>query len=50
MSSCFNSAADTGSLQRNVATSFRATYTGYNSYPANSDRTTYIPIKFGIRF
>jgi hypothetical protein len=26
------------------------TYTGYNVYPANSDHTTYIPIKFGIRF
>ena len=26
------------------------TYTGFNVYPANSHRTTYIPIKFGIRF
>jgi opacity protein-like surface antigen len=26
------------------------TYTGYNAYPANSNRTTYIPIKVGIRF
>ena len=25
-------------------------YTGYNYYPANSNRTTYIPVKFGIRF
>jgi opacity protein-like surface antigen len=25
-------------------------YTGYNYYPQNSNRTTYIPIKFGIRF
>jgi hypothetical protein len=25
-------------------------YTGNNLYPQNSDRTTYIPIKFGIRF
>jgi hypothetical protein len=31
----------------NVATS---TYAGTNYYPANSDRTTYIPIKFGLRF
>lgn len=27
-----------------------ATYNGYNYYPANSNRTTYIPVKFGIRF
>jgi hypothetical protein len=26
------------------------TYTGSNYYPANSNRTTYIPVKFGIRF
>jgi hypothetical protein len=26
------------------------TYTGANFYPANSNRTTYIPVKFGIRF
>lgn len=26
------------------------TYQGWNFYPANSNRTTYIPIKFGIRF
>ena len=25
-------------------------YTTYNLYPANSDRTGYIPIKFGVRF
>jgi hypothetical protein len=25
-------------------------YTGYNLYPQNSNRTTYIPVKFGIRF
>ncbi len=25
-------------------------YTGNNFYPANSNRTTYIPVKFGIRF
>jgi len=25
-------------------------YTGYNYYPQNSNRTTYIPIKFGLRF
>lgn len=26
------------------------TYTGTNIYPQNSNRTTYIPVKFGIRF
>lgn len=26
------------------------TYTGYNYYPANSNRTTYVPVKFGLRF
>jgi hypothetical protein len=26
------------------------TYNGYNAFPANSNRTTYLPIKFGIRF
>jgi hypothetical protein len=37
--------------QRTGATVANATtYTGYNGYPANSNRTTYIPIKFGIRF
>lgn len=25
-------------------------YNGYNLYPANSNRTTYIPVKFGLRF
>jgi hypothetical protein len=25
-------------------------YTGTNFYPANSDRTTYIPIRVGLRF
>ncbi len=25
-------------------------YTGWNYYPQNSNRTTYIPVKFGIRF
>ena len=25
-------------------------YTSYNLYPANSNRSTYIPVKFGIRF
>jgi hypothetical protein len=37
----------TGVTPANVATS-SATATNY--YPANSDRTTYIPVKFGIRF
>jgi hypothetical protein len=36
-----------GYTAQNVATT---SYDGYNAYPANSHRTTYIPIKFGIRF
>jgi hypothetical protein len=36
-----------GITAANVSTS---TYRGFNFYPANSDRTSYIPIKFGIRF
>lgn len=31
----------------NVATT---TYSGNDAFPANSNRTTYIPIKFGVRF
>jgi hypothetical protein len=34
----------------NANTSFGLSYRGYNYYPANSNRTTYIPIKVGIRF
>ncbi|HVG27341.1 MAG TPA: hypothetical protein VM865_07030, partial [Acidobacteriaceae bacterium] len=26
------------------------TYTGYNYFPQNSQTTTYIPVKFGLRF
>jgi hypothetical protein len=36
-----------GYTARNVATT---SYNGYDAYPANSNRTTYIPVKFGIRF
>lgn len=36
-----------GVTSQNVATT---TYTGTDYYPANSNRTTYIPVKFGIRF
>jgi hypothetical protein len=39
-----------GLTAQNVGTSFGTTYNGYNYYPANSNRTTYIPIKFGLRF
>jgi hypothetical protein len=39
--------ARTGYTAQNVATT---PYDGYDAYPANSHRTTYIPIKFGIRF
>jgi hypothetical protein len=40
----------TGLTAANVGTSTGAAYTGYDYYPANSNRTTYIPIVFGIRF
>ena len=33
-----------------VANEATTTYTGTNGYPANSNRTTYIPVKFGLRF
>jgi Outer membrane protein beta-barrel domain len=36
-----------GFTAQNVATT---TYNGFDAYPANSNRTTYIPIKVGIRF
>jgi hypothetical protein len=39
-----------GLTAQNVGTSFGATYTGANDYPQNSNRTTYIPVKFGVRF
>jgi hypothetical protein len=39
-----------GLTAQNVSTSFGATYTGANDYPQNSNRTTFIPVKFGIRF
>jgi hypothetical protein len=34
----------------NATSPFGKSYTGFNYYPANSNRTTYIPIKVGIRF
>jgi len=40
----------TGITSTNVSTAFGANYTGTDFYPANSNRTTYIPVKFGIRF
>jgi len=39
-----------GVTAQNVGTTFGANYSGYNDYPQNSNRTTYIPVKFGIRF
>jgi hypothetical protein len=42
--------ARTGLTAFNVGTTFGSTYNGYDYYPANSHRTTYIPIVFGIRF
>ncbi len=40
----------TGLTAFNVGTPFGANYGGYNYYPANSNRTTFIPIVFGVRF
>jgi hypothetical protein len=34
----------------NANTPFGLSYTGTNFYPANSNRTSYIPVKVGIRF
>jgi hypothetical protein len=42
--------ADSTSPPYGTTSSPGSTYTGYDVYPANSNRTTYIPIKFGIRF
>lgn len=39
-----------GITAANANTPFGRSYTGYNLYPANSNRTTYVPIKVGIRF
>lgn len=39
-----------GLTASNIGTPFGQSYNGNNFYPANSDRTTYIPIKAGIRF
>ena len=46
----FNQHYNGGVTAANVGTSYGLNYTGYNYYPANSDRTTYIPITFGLRF
>jgi len=40
----------TGLTAANSNTPFGQSYTGYNYFPANSNRTTYFPIKVGIRF
>ena len=34
----------------NSSTTLLNTYAGFNDFPQNSNRSTYIPIKFGIRF
>ena len=39
-----------GLTSQNVGTSFGNAFTGANDYPQNSNRTTYIPVTFGIRF
>jgi hypothetical protein len=40
----------TGVTARNAGTSFGLNYTGNDFYPANSNRTTYVPITVGLRF
>ncbi len=40
----------TGVTAQNVGTPFGFNYNGFNYYPQNSNRTTFIPITFGIRF
>ena len=45
-----NQRSNGGITPANVGTSYGANYTGYNYYPQNGNRTTYVPIKFGIRF
>lgn len=39
-----------GLTYADVANNPNYTYTGSNFFPANSNRTTYLPVKFGIRF
>ena len=39
-----------GVTAANANTPFGLAYTGTNLYPANSNRTTFIPVTFGIRF
>jgi hypothetical protein len=39
-----------GLTVQNATTSFGQTYTGSDFFPANSNRTTYLPVKFGLRF
>jgi hypothetical protein len=34
----------------NSSTAVLNSYVGNNLYPQNSNRTTYIPVKFGLRF
>ena len=33
-----------------LANEFTTSYNGFNDFPANSNRTTYIPVKLGVRF
>ncbi len=45
-----NNSQRKGLTVANVNTTYGQTYAGYNYYPANSNRTTYIAYKFGVRF
>lgn len=38
------------SYKPGLTTANESTYTGYNLFPQNSQRTPYIPVKFGLRF
>ena len=39
-----------GLTAQNVNSSFGVAYSGNNFFPANSNRTSYIPVKIGVRF
>lgn len=45
-----NNSQRKGLTVSNINTAYGQTYGGYNYYPANSNRTTYLAYKFGVRF
>lgn len=45
-----NNSQRKGLTVANINTTYGQTYSGYNYYPANSNRTTYLAYKFGVRF